>query len=154
MQLVEVGLRMFSFCLMSLLVASNSHAQIYRWVDANGKTHYSDRKDEARNAKIEELKLKSQPISPQGANSSAGYGREQDTTSQQRKAQIPKETSEDTPVATRPTSLSGGKEDGTDASRCALARDVLSGAVRHGNGAPTDKYDREVAENDIRLFCH
>jgi hypothetical protein len=56
-------------------------------------------------------------------------------------------------VATSPKSLSGGKSDETDASRCNLARDVISGAVRHRNGAPTDKNDREVAENDIRAFC-
>lgn len=57
-------------------------------------------------------------------------------------------------MAAMPRPLSGGKENGTDASRCALARDVLSGAVRHRNGTPTDANDREVAQNDIRAFCH
>ena len=27
-----------------LLFASSSHAEVYRWVDENGKTHYSDKK--------------------------------------------------------------------------------------------------------------
>ena len=42
----------------------------------------------------------------------------------------------------------------TNASRCLLARNVISGAVRHSNNAPTDSYDREVANRDIRNNCH
>ena len=41
----------------------------------------------------------------------------------------------------------------TDANRCRLARDVLSGAARHSNGKPTDQNDREIAQRDIGSFC-
>jgi uncharacterized protein DUF4124 len=138
-------------CLMCMLVASSSRAQIYKWVDANGKTHYSEKKEDAGNAKTEELKLKSQPTSPQNASRSEQYWREQERQFQERQAA---RRAFRRPVAKGPRSLSGGKENGTDASRCALARDVLSGAVKHKNGAPTDSYDRQVAENDVRTFCH
>lgn len=155
MQRSDFSLWIFGVCLTPLLMASNSHAQqIYKWVDANGRTHYSEKKDDAGNARMEELKLKSQPSSPQEANSSAQYLQEQERKFRQRQAQTPTERPYKPPVATSAKSLSGGKEDGTDASRCALAQDVLSGAVRHRNRAPTDAHDREVAQNDIRTFCH
>jgi len=154
MQRSNFNLWIFGVCLTSLLMASKSHAQIYKWIDANGQMHYSEKKDDAGNARTEELKLKSEPRSSQEANSSAQYWQEQERKLQQRQAQTPKERTYRPPVVTRPKSLSGGKEDGTDASRCALAQDVLSGAVRHRNRALTDAHDREVAGNDIRTFCH
>ncbi len=32
------------------LLANTSHAEVYKWVDENGKTHFSDRKPETDNA--------------------------------------------------------------------------------------------------------
>ena len=145
---------MLIVCLALLFVSSTSHAKIYKWVDANGQTHYSERKDDTGKAKTVELKVKSQPMSTQAANPSAPDLQVQEKQIKQRQAQKLDEVPDRTPVHTKPKSLSGGIEDGTDASRCNLARDVLSGAVRHTNGATTDAYDREVAENDIRAFCH
>ena len=78
MQRLISDLWILAVCLMCLLVA-NSDAQIYKWVDENGKTHYSEKKEDAGNAKTEELKSKSQPTSPQkNANSSEEYWREQE----------------------------------------------------------------------------
>jgi hypothetical protein len=54
----------------------------------------------------------------------------------------------------RPKPLFDGRDHRTDASQCVLARNVLNGAVRQGNGRPTDKYDREVAQNDTKAFCN
>jgi hypothetical protein len=142
----------FSVCLTLLFVPSASHAEIYKWIDANGQTHYSEKKEDADKAKAVELKVKSQPTSTQTSNSLMQSLQEQERQSKKRQEQQQKGNT--SAAATRPESLSGGRSDGTDASRCNLARDVISGAVRHPNGAPTDKYDREVAENDIRSFCH
>lgn len=141
-------------CLAFALVSSTAHAQIYKWVDGNGQTHYSDRKEEAGASKVVEVKQAPQSTSPQSAGNSAEYWQEQER--QFRERQLAKKTSEATPVAKRnPKSLSQGKvDDGSDIARCNLAKDVLSGAVRHRNGAPTDAYDRQVAENDVRAFCH
>lgn len=133
-----------SFAWVVLLLASTaSHAEIYKWVDADGRTHYSERKENAGKAKAVELRLSAQPAS------------ERSTSTPSRRptadAQAARRRAPDEPP--RPRSLSGGRSDDTDASRCNLARDVLSGAVRHGNGEPTDAYDRQIAENDVRLFC-
>jgi hypothetical protein len=54
----------------------------------------------------------------------------------------------------RPESVSGGREGGTDVSRCALAKDVLNGPLKHSNGAPLDASDIKTASQDIRKFCH
>lgn len=145
---------MFSAGLMLLLLSSGSHAEIYKWVDANGRTHYSERKEAAGTANAVELKVKSEPTSGQAAQSSPQYWQEQEIQFRQRQAEKPNEKPNGPAVVKRPKSLSGGRSDETDTGRCKLAKDILSGAVRHRNGAPTDKYDREVAENDVRAYCH
>ena len=132
------------------LMASDGNAQIYKWVDSDGRTHYSANKSDASNAKTETLKTESQ--SSKDPRSSADYWQEQDRKFRER--QISRDSTQLPRVTPMPRSLSGGRENGTDASRCALAKDVLSGAIRHGNGAATDKYDRDVAQDNVRTFCH
>jgi hypothetical protein len=144
-----------SVCLAFLLASSVGHAQIYKWVDANGQTHYSERKEDADKAKAAELKVNSGALSKEVSNASLRYWQEQDRQFKQRQAQKQlAERSSIPPVATQPKSLSGGRADGTDASRCNLARDVLSGAVRLRNGLPTGAVERKIAEDDVRLACH
>lgn len=144
---------MFVPWLALLLASSASHAEIYKWVDANGKTHYSERKGDAGRAKAVELKVTPQSAPTQAASSPAEYWNDQERLLRQRQIRKQNETAPGASTNARAKSLSGGREDGTDTSRCNLARDVLSGAVRHPNGAPTDKYYREIAENDVRTFC-
>jgi hypothetical protein len=132
----------------ALLASPAAHAQIYKWVDDKGVTHYStDKTAASRAASARQIKVSASGARP--APTAAGP---------QAPAPLPPMPA---PAATPPQpaaqparrSLSGGREHGTDASRCALARDVLSGAVRHRNGAPTDAHDIEVAQSDVRLFC-
>jgi hypothetical protein len=154
MKISNVNQGILSACLILLFVSSTSHAEVYKWVDANSQTHYSEKKEDAGKAKAVELKIMSQPTSTQATSSSPQYLQEQERQLKQRQVQILIQKPHAPPVAPRPKSLSGGKSDETDAGRCNLARDVISGSVGHPNGAPTDKYDREIAENDIRAFCH
>lgn len=153
-----MGIRKFScgvagVCLAMSLLPLACRAEIFKWVDAKGQTHYSERKEDAGKAKPEELKVKSQPASRQAPGSSPPDWREQEQQLQQRQAQKLRESAAQADVVARPKSLSGGRSDDTAASKCNLARDVLSGAVRHSNGAPTDKYDLDVAKSDVNTFC-
>lgn len=135
-----------------LLLPLSSTAQIYKWVDANGRTHYSERKEDAGNSKPAPVKITPPPASAQDAKAALPDWQEQERRFNQRQA----EQSARSPApkqATPPRALSDGRSDNTDLSRCNLARDVLSGAVRHGNRAPTDDNDRRIAENDIRNYC-
>ena len=143
-----------SGCLTLLFVAGTCHAELYKWVDANGRTHYSERKDDSGKAKALALKTAPQTTSTQATNSPTEYWQDQERQFKQRQIQKPNEKLQEAPTNKTPKSLSGGREDGTDASRCNLAQDIISGAVKHGNGKPADKYDREVAESDVRAFCH
>lgn len=140
-------------CLGLLLASSTSHAEIYKWVDAKGRTHYSERKEDAGKAKTVDVKVMTQPTSAPAANSAPQNRLERERQLYFRQAQKSNERAYEPPAAATPKSLSGGISDETDASRCNLARDVISGAVRHPNGAPTDGYDRKIAENDIRAYC-
>jgi hypothetical protein len=145
----------FSVCLTLLCVPSTSHAEIYKWTDANGQTHYSEKKADADKAKALQLKVKSGPISTQATDPLMQNLQEQERQFKTRQGQNQNGNSFRPPAETRPKSLSGGNVDETsDASQCNLARDVLSGAVKHRNGAKTDDNDIEVAKNDIRAFCH
>ncbi len=40
---------------------ASSHAQIYKWADAQGRIHYTDNKDDAGDAPIAELKMNGEP---------------------------------------------------------------------------------------------
>ncbi len=105
-------------------------------------------------AKALELKATTPPAADQPPLSPAEHWQEKERQFRQRQIENQKAKPQEEAAASKPPkSLSGGVEDGSDASRCNLARDVLSGAVRHGNGKPTDKYDREIAENDVRRYC-
>ncbi len=43
-------------CFASLLMISSAHAEVFKWVDAQGNIHYSDKKPE--NQQSEEIKIK------------------------------------------------------------------------------------------------
>ncbi|MBT2300503.1 DUF4124 domain-containing protein [Variovorax paradoxus] len=151
MQSSNPGWHVLGALLAPLLFPSISHAEIYKWVDAKGQTHYTERKGDAGDARTVELKISPPPEPPQTSTPSE-YLR-----AQSKLAHPPQPSTRKPyrpPMERSPKSLSDGKDHGTDASRCALARDVLSGAVRHGNGKPTDQYDREVAQNDTKAFCN
>jgi len=134
-----------------LLLTSTGHAEVYKWVDASGRTHYSERKADANGARTAEVKIAPAPRLAPMPEPSADYLRAQS------KFAPPPATSADSlarrSASKAPVLLSDGQDHGTDDSRCALARDVLSGAVVHRNGKPTDNYDREVARNDVKAFC-
>lgn len=128
------------------LLSPAGHAELYKWVDGNGQVHFSDNKDAAGKAKAQTLKIQ-EPVVV--------------TTTPVRSLQPTETQPAATPKpATRPTNAQKpvwnprGSEAENDAVKCDLARRVLSGKVKHGNGATTDRYDLEVAERDVRNFCH
>src|SRR6516225_8260857 len=130
--------RTLGFAAAALLCVQAGEAQtVYKWKDANGQTHYSQRKEDA-GAAAQELKVElpraapaaPMPRAPVNPGLNWGVQPQPDWAEPSRQAPMP------------PRSVSGGREDGTDASRCALARDVLNGSVRHRNGNPIDQYDR------------
>lgn len=131
-------------------VAPSSHAEIYKWVDAKGQTHYSDNKDEAGQTPVAELKVK--PAAAPVAPPSMPVWQQQELEFKRRQAQLPLQTPSRPKPPEKNYYRSGRLE--TDANRCELARDIKSGVARHSNGAPVDTNDRQVAESDIRNFCH
>jgi hypothetical protein len=145
---------LFCVCLALLFASSTSNAEIYKWVDANGQTHYSEKKKDADAAKAVQLKVKSEPVSAQEGSSPTQFRHEQESLAKQRQAQKQNERSSAPSEGTRPKSLSGGKSEDNDESRCNFARDIISGAIGHTSGRPTDKDDLDQAQNDVRVFCH
>jgi len=140
--------------LLALLLPINGMAEIYKWVDENGKTHFSERKDQAGRAQPLGLKAPAESESARTDMSSAQYWQAQETQFRQRQVQrSAKALAAKPPTGAQPRSVTGGRSDDTDDSRCALARDVLNGSLSHPNGEPIDKYDLNTAENDVRSYC-
>lgn len=135
-------------CLALLLLASGTQAEVYKWVDAAGQTHYSERKASAQGAKTAEVKITAAP--EPSKTPAADYSDYLRASSKYAPpgAGVPRPSTKNPPEM-----LSDGMDHGTDGSRCALARDILNGAVRHGNGKAIDQYDRDVAKNDVKSFC-
>ena len=156
MKTPNIHCTLFRTLLMLLLVSPISHAQIYKCVDQNGRTHYSEKKDDT---------CKSQAVKVGGATPS-GPAQSPETSAQhwQEQERLRKQRSIEEEYRNRPVlsvrfrlppgqSTSNQSSGGTDDSKCRLARDVLSGAVRHSNGAKTDDYDRRVAQRDVEKYC-
>ncbi|MDH0863486.1 DUF4124 domain-containing protein [Mitsuaria sp. GD03876] len=118
--------------------------QVYKWVDADGRVQYSERKPTDAGTRHTEIKPPppAQPVPPPPPP------RPKPTPSK------PLHPPVATPEAPKgPPVLSKGLNRETDAYRCALARDILSGSMVHSNGKPTDDYDRRTAQGDISSFC-
>ncbi len=136
-------------CLAVVLVTSASHADIYKWVDSNGKVHYSENKDDAGKAKVEQVKVPTQP----STNSPAALSwKDQEIEFRKRQAKkIPEQANQPEPPAPK---LVSGNESEADASRCELAKNILAGKMIHGNGAKADSNDKSIAERDVSTYCH
>ncbi|MFZ6759037.1 DUF4124 domain-containing protein [Undibacterium sp. Ji50W] len=131
-----------------------AQAEIYKWKDANGHTHYSENKQDAGNTKAEEVK-----VSTQAGTGSAQSWQEQELAFRQRQAA---RKSDNTRPSFNPgTKANTGNQVETDATRCAEARRLLP-AIKEGrayhrtisSGTKADDNDRMIAERDISLFCH
>jgi hypothetical protein len=144
-------LGLLSVCLILLQLSPASEAQVFKWVDANGQTHYSDKKDQTGKAQVEALKLNSSPSpAPAGAEPIPAWQlREAEFKRRQAKTQARAWPT----MSAKSRSSYRSDEPETDTSRCVLARDILSGVATHSGGARTDGNDREIAQRDIAAFC-
>jgi hypothetical protein len=143
--------------MLLLLFASAAQAdEIYKWVDKEGRTHYSSRKEEAEGAATTTMRPNPAPPVGSGPPPAARAANEEiirrgspltDTAA----ATTAQPSASSAAVAQKPAGRIDTPE--TDAGKCGLARDVLAGNAEHRSGAPLDAYDRQIAENDVRTFC-
>lgn len=149
--------RTTTLVLLSLSVhfslTSIGRAEIYKWTDENGQVHYGEKKASLSKAGAKQLTINDRKPSAQEVEAARRHWQLQDQMVNERQAGQNRQQASDPRGMTEKRSLSGGKENGTDASRCNLARDILNGSLRHQNGAPIDKYDLDTARGDVRLFC-
>ena len=134
---------------LSAVWAPAGQAQVYKWVDAQGRTHYTATPPPATaHSTGAALHIKTPTLSGQ-APSKPAAANEAFKADPKASAGFPPP-----PVPTPPPrARSNGKDDGSDASRCALAQDILDGHLVHGNGNPIDQHDREVAQADVKRHC-
>lgn len=142
---------------LALIVAASVHGtEIYKWIDANGQVHYAERQPTGDAGKPSVAGAPAPATAPAAAENPADYWRERERQFNER--QLRRNQAEAASAAAKPrattTPAGTNAADDPDQARCRLARAILSGSVRHNNGMPIDAYDRQVAENDARTFCH
>ncbi|HEY1394553.1 DUF4124 domain-containing protein [Roseateles sp.] len=126
--------------------------QVYKWVDANGRVQYSERKPTEPDAASRTTEIKPPPP-PQPVPTRIPMTPQSEVEAWQKRLapDVPPPQPQG-PYIPPPQSI-GMKNKETDAYRCALARDILNNSVRRVGGPSFDNHDREVARGDIRSFC-
>jgi hypothetical protein len=144
------------YTLMTLLfISSTSYAEIYKWVDENGKVHYSDKKPDEDKLKVEQFEIKPPPkVMPKNTSPIPSW-KQKELEAQQKQQQPQKKIKpEKSAVAKKSKKGWGGDVPETDATRCALARDIISGSAKLRNGSEVDANDKKLAQDEIRRFCN
>jgi hypothetical protein len=135
---------------LGLLLACTVHAdEIYKWVDKDGKTHYSSRPEDASGAPTRTMRAAAPPPSA-GAPPSAQAANEEIIRRRSPAEGVDPQLSAP-PAAPKRVVRNYRSEAPED--KCQLARDILSGDAKKTNGTAIDAKDREIAENDIRVYC-
>ena len=137
----------YGLVLLVFAVPCGAYAQVYKWTDKSGQVHYSQTPPTGQAAGTVDLRESQigEPPKPAALPASAASKPAPPASAAPPKKQTPPQP---------PKSLSGGKSDESDESRCNFARDILSGAVKRvGRQGSVDDNDRAVAENDVRMFC-
>ncbi len=138
-------------CTLLLLMPDSANAQIYKWVDAKGQTHYSEKKEDAGKAQAAEVKVQLPPPSPPGSSARLPDWREQEKEFQKRQAKKPAERAATSSTKTRQDGINIMDE--STQAKCVLARSIMDGTAKRRNGVATDKHDLDVAKNDVQMFC-
>lgn len=138
-------------CLALQAVHLPAAAQLYKWTDAQGKVHYTDRAGDASAGRASEIKVAPAPDEEEQSKLRQKW-REQEAAYQQRHtAPAPR------PLLRLPVAKDRGYpvnyRSEAPAAKCGLARDILSGEAVHTNRKPVDQNDRNIAANDVKLFC-
>lgn len=142
-------------CLPIFLMSFACEAQIYKWVDDAGHTHYSEKKDDAGKANAQEVKANPHTETVQSSDRSTQPWQEQEKKfEEQRKRKLEEQASRSSAAPAQNGSSKSQYREETDTAKCNLARDILNGTAKHHSGANVDQNDREIAENDVRSFCH
>ncbi len=145
--------RTICLCSLWVLTALPAQAQVYKWVDANGKTQYSDTAPATAPAKLEELKVA--PVSESGFH--AQSWQEQEIASKQRRAL--QRQAEERSDATH----SSPDRTSPEAQKCATARSIVAGIKeKHmyrknlvtGSKVLMDDSERVLFEQDVKAHCH
>lgn len=132
-----------SVCVTFLVLSSSSYAEIYKWIDENGQTHYSDKRVNAGRLATEKIEVEpSQNLIQKVASPSSKL---------KNKKHDPRGRLADRQDMEIVFSMRAPKPV-TDP--CKLARKIISGEVKLSNGLPTGKHEIEVAKRDISKFCN
>lgn len=129
-----------------------ARADIYKWIDANGVVNYTDNPELAGGARVQMLKT----AAAAPAAEAGGDWRQREAEFQRRqqhKLMAPGYRPREAGGGAVASAVHRGGQPETDATRCALARAVIDGAVGHVNDLPVDQHDRDTAANDIRAYC-
>lgn len=143
--------------ILAAAVPASATAQVYKWVDANGKVQYSDRKPEDQptgsrpeaKSGSQEVKLHVAPAPPPPTAAELAARREQEEF---RKFMAPPPPP--APIAPPPPAAAPTQPDPQRGS-CEHARHILDGLNRGAKfNRKTDASDKEVYTNEVARLCN
>ena len=129
-----------------------SSAQMYKWTDAQGKIHYTDRAGDASAGRAAEIKVPPPPSVEAQSLRAKGW-RDAEAAYQERHRPGSVVAKRGLPVHVSTGRGGQGYQLETPRAKCGLAQDILSGEAVHVNRKPVDKYDRKIAASDVKAFC-
>lgn len=127
-------------------------AQIYKWTDAQGKVHYTDRAGDTSAGRATEVKVPASYATATPAEQ-AQHWREQDAGFKERQRAAATAAWRAPALRTRSGTSSDSYQEETPQAKCGLARDILSGEAVRRNQSRTSQTDRDIASSDVKLFC-
>jgi hypothetical protein len=140
-------------CKLALLFScATTHAEIYKWVDEQGRTHYSHNKADAERAKGAPVPIRKQ--APAKAEPPSYWDYVTDKNKQKQRTETSAAETEEPPDPADTPATAKKRYEGTDdAARCEYALDILNGKLRLISGIPIDSHDRKLAAADVARFC-
>lgn len=149
MKYIQYAAQSWLICLAA--IALPAHAQVYKWVDANGKTQYSDKAPENKKSGVSEVKIA--PAPPQSASvAQSDPNREHDFYHPKTPTTPPPEKPAPKPFA--------------QMDQCQRAREMVQGIKEkrfyrapHGRMSAEkdrvylDEHELELYENDVKQYC-
>ena len=140
--------KLITLLLLLMGASFGAQAQLHKWTDANGKVHYSNQPAPGS----QEVKVRPPPSGD--ASKADSSWKEREAEYRKRKAEVPATASpRGRTREPAPDWSKRGMHPETDATRCALARDVLAGKAQRRSGVGIDDNDRDIARNDVNTYC-
>lgn len=151
MKYIPYAVHSWLICLAA--IALPAHAQVYKWVDANGKTQYSDKAPENKKSGVSEVKIappppQSAPVAPSDPNREHDFYHPKTPVNPQPEKPVVRQQ----PAPMDPCQRARSIVQGIKEKR--LYRAPYGRMSSEKDRVYLDEHELELFENDVKQYCH